>query len=276
MKKSAVILFIIFAVISCTKDKTPSVTPKLKNCRIEYLFFKDEITILSYQSINFAPYDSTVIACSYSYADDKLTRTTGGFVAVPSGSNFSNFLFSTDAYDSIHFDNNTIYTYAKINFGKYIYTDISSPTTFTLDSQNKLIKISKKDAFDPYGLVLNYSYSENLVTETDNNGLTRRKFYLENNNLVKVVTEVYDLQGALYSKKEILFEGFDNKPNPFKNMYYVTGAFFRAFSENNYQKVTVTEYSFLLDGTFGINSTWWFTMPFDYNADGYPKFGDYE
>jgi len=276
MKKSTILLFIIFAVISCTKDETPPVTPKLKNCRIEYLFFKDEITILDYQSINFAPYDSTVIACSYTYADDKLTKTKGGFVAVPSGSTFSNFLFSTDAYDSIHFENNTIYTYAKINFGEFIHTDILSPTIFTLDSQNNLIKISKKNAFHPYGLELNYTYSENLVTETYNSGLTRRKFYLENNNLVKVVTEVYDIHGALYSKKEILFEGFDNKPNPFKNMYYVKGAFFRAFSENNYQKVTVTEYSYLLDGSFGINSTWWFTMPFDYNADGYPTFGDYE
>jgi len=276
MKKSAFLLFIIFAVISCTKDKTPSVTPKLKNCRIEYLFFKDEITILDYQSINFAPYDSTVVACSYTYADDKLTKTTGGFVAVASGSNFSNFLFSTDAYDSIHFENNVIYSYTKFNFGGLIYTDISGPAIYTLDSQNKLIKISKKDAFHPYGLELTYTYSENLVTETYNNGSIRRKFYLENNNLVKVVTEVNDLHGALYSKKEILFEGFDNKPNPFKNMYYVKGAFFRAFSENNYQKVTVTEYSYLLDGTFGINSTWWFAMPFDYNADGYPKFGDYE
>jgi len=276
MKKSAVLLFVIFTAISCTKDEIPSVTPRLKNCGIEYLLFQDEITISGNQSINFLPNDSSVVACSYTYAGGQLTKSTGGFVPVPLGSNFSNLLFTPDAYDSIHFENNAIHTYAKINLGGTIHTDISSPTIFSLDSQNKLIKISKKDTFHPNGFDLNYTYSENQVTETDNNGLTRRKFYFENNNLIKVVTEVYDLQGELFSKKEILFQEFDNKPNPFKHMYFVKGAFFRAFSENNYHKFTVNEYSHLFDGTFGIISTYWFTMPFDYNADGYPMFGDYE
>lgn len=276
MKNVALLLFISLAVFSCTKDESPTVTPRLKNCKVEYLFFRDDIRLSNNQTFLFDPGDSLSSFCSYTYADMKMAKTTGGFVTVPSGSNFSNLVFSSRAYDSIYFDDNTVYSYSKFNFGGLISEDNLSPTIFHLDSQHKLIKINKNNGLYLNRIDLFYTYTGNQVIETDVNGLISRIFYYENNNLVKVVSEKYDAQGVLFWKKEILFQGFDNKPNPFKNMFFVKGAFFRAFSENNYQEYTVTEYSQLYDGTFGIYNTFWFSMPIEYNAGGYPMFGDYE
>jgi hypothetical protein len=276
MKKSTLFLIIIFTVISCTKDEAPTVTPKLKNCRVEYLFFRDEITLSGYQTFNFPPNDSSLVGCSYTYKDDEMIKTTGGFVNVPLGSNFSNLMFSTKAYDSIDFEGNRIYIFTKTKFATTIVENTYDPVIFTLNTDKKLSTIFKRDAYHPDGYSYTYTYSDNLITETNFKGQVSRKFFFENNNLVKVLSQTYDFNGALYSKKEILFQEFDNKPNPFKNMYFVKGAFFRAFSENNYQKFTINEYSLLSDGTFGLNNTGWFSMPIEYNADGYPMFGDYQ
>jgi len=276
MKKSTLLLFIVFAVIGCTKDEAPINIPKLKNCRVEYLFFRDEITLSGNQSMNFLPNDSSFVTCSYTYTDDKLTKNTGGFVNVPAGINFSNLLFSTAVYDSIDFEGNRIYIFTKAKFATTIVENTYDPVIFTLNADKKLSTIFKRDAYNPDGYSYTYTHSDNLITETNSKGQVSRKFFFENNNLVKVVSEIFDLNGTLCSKKEILFQEFDNKPNPFKNMYFVKGAFFRAFSENNYQKFTINEYSQLNDGTFGLYNTGWFSMPIEYNADDYPMFGDYQ
>lgn len=276
MRKSAAILLILIIVFSCKKDEIASTAPQLKNCRVEYLYFLDDIILKSGQSLCLLPEDTLFTGCSYSYANHLLTRVTGGFVAVPSGSNFSNLCFTKDAYDSISSVDNRIYVYTKFKIGGSIHEDINNPTVYYLDSQQRLIKINKRDAWHPNGYDLNYTYSDNMVFEIGNNGLTRRKFYFENNNLVKVDYEMTDQLGAVFWKKEILFQEFDNMPNPFKNMFFVKGAFFRAFSENNYKSHTTNEYSRSSDGT--LVPTWysWFTMPILYNAEGFPMFGDYE
>jgi hypothetical protein len=99
---------------------------------------------------------------------------------------------------------------------------------------------------------------------------------MEDNNLVKVVKENIDLQGKLFRIEEMLFQEYDTNPNPFKNKYHISGAFYRAFSENNYKKTTKLVYTILIDGTFGLLSTTWFSMPIIYDDKGYPLFGTYK
>ena len=269
------LLFIILTTFGCKKDESPS-SHKLKNCKIEYLFFRDDIHFSNFQTLNFPPADSFSV-CSYSYDSYHLSRITGGFIQVPAGTNLANYIFSDLTYDSVSAGNNTFYLFSKVKTGNgIIFEHTPNASPFLLDSENKIVKIHKNDGLDSNGYDLNYIYSENLITEAVNNGVNNRKFYFENKNLVSVITERYNPTGVLYWKKEIIFQDFDNKPNPFKNMFYVKGAFFRAFSENNYQSYTINTYGQLSDSTFGIYSTYKVSMPLFYNSDGYPKFGDYE
>jgi hypothetical protein len=276
MKRISILLVIILSAFGCKKDDGTAALRNLKNCQIEYLFFRDDIQFTDLQTLNFPPGDS-IRVCSYTYNSDRLVKITGVFFPVPQGANLSSYMFSDYAYDSIAIKDNTIALFSKFIDGDGITHEYSTnPTEFILDSQNRILKINLRKAVNPNGVELNYKYSENLITEVFNDSIIKRKFYIENKNLVKVIAEWYNPSGNLSWKKEIIFQDFDNNHNPFKNMYYVKGAFFRAFSEHNYQSYTVNEYGQLTDSTFGIYKTYKVTMPLSYNADGYPKFGDYE
>ncbi len=268
MKKIAKLIIIIIAISGCNKDETPSKTPRLKNCRVEYLFFRDDITMSGDASMIIPPTDSSNTKCRYLYAGENMTKTLGGFYQ-----GRSNKVFSNAVYDSIVPNGNKVYVYTKYITSDGIEGNAFNPLIFTLNSNGKLMKITSRDSFHPYGYDFNYTYSANKVTETNNNGKILRTFYFENNNLVKVVSEMYNFQGAIFSKKEILFQEFDNKPNPFKDMYFVKGAFFRAFSDNNYKSYTSDEYKKSTDGTLMLTSHYWVSMPFLYSTDGYPLFG---
>jgi hypothetical protein len=248
----------------------------LKNCRIEYLFFQDEVRISSIQTITF-PSDTNPLLCSYLYNNNSLVKTSGGFVPVPSGTNMSTLMFSDHAYDSIVQKGNTVYSYTKIiNFQGAVIQDTLNNIYFYFDSQNRLVKIVKKNGFFPEGYSVNYLYSDNLITETTDHYSSKRFFYFNEGNLIKVRTEWYDNQGRIDQKNEILFQDFDENPNPFKNMYYVRGAFFRAFSKNNYMSYSICQYCLYNDSTFFLCDTSHYTMPVLYNNDSYPMFGDYE
>jgi hypothetical protein len=266
MKKSTILLFTILAVFSCKKDEIATVTPRLKNCNIGYNHILTGL-----------PGDTTEPRFLFTYADEKLVKSAGGFSPIPSGERYSNYLFTTDIYDSIHFDGNTISTYSKSKFDNVVHESSYNPIVYTLDSQKRITRLFTRTAYRPEGFNKYYTYTDQLITETNDNSQTTRIFHLENNNLVKVVSEGYNTQGILVLEKEIIFKDFDNKPNPFKNMYYVYGAFYRAFSENNYKSYTINEYFKMANGNFESIGTYSsYAMPIEYTADGYPKFGEYE
>jgi hypothetical protein len=250
-------------------------TRKLKNCDIAYLFFHDDIQMIHDYSFGIDPLDSLGDLCSYSYSGERLASTTGGFIPLQPGSSYSDFVFTRNAYDSLFYSNSKIYVYEKYKAGYNIY-NIHNQLVFSLNEQNHLVKINIKDILFPDGYDYNYNYSDNQITETHQNNEINRIFYFENNNLVKVTEDSKDNQGLVRWKKEILFQEYDNKPNPFKNMYFVKGAFFRAFSENNYQRYTVSEYFLSNDSIWGETSTYSCSKPILYDSYGYPKFGDYE
>jgi hypothetical protein len=279
MKKTIYILIIFAAGLmvfftACEKNDNPQLTKKLKNCQIEYLFFKDDILMASNSNIGFPPNDTSKTKCSYLYSDDKIVRSAGGFIQIP----FSNdFVFSADAFDSIVFNNNTVNVHSKYRWdGVTFETGYESPTIFNLEDNNGLVSIIKKDQFHPNGFELNYTYSGNQIIESDSSRNIFRTFFFENNNLTRVLKESHDLQGDVFSRKEILFQEYDNKPNPLKNKYYVRGAFFRSFSTNNYKSYTVNEYYQSSEGELVLGNSFSFSMPILYDAEGYPMFGDYE
>lgn len=279
MRKITILLFTVLAIVSCKKDDLVTSTPRLKNCNIGYLlFFDDNIEWLnSGNHIIVSTEDPIGPNCTYTYEGENITKSAGGFFNVGSGNIFSTLIFTNDSYDSLHFEGNIIYSFAKTKFEGTINNSFYGPSIYSLDSQKRIKQFFKRDSFRPDGYNLSYTYSNNLITETNDKGQTTRLFHFKNNNLVKVVTEYYDPQGVLGMEKEISFKDFDDKPNPFKNMYYVKGAFYRAFSENNYKSYSINESMNLGNGTFESIGTYnSYAMPIEYNANGYPKFGEYE
>lgn len=269
-KRFKLIGFVCFVLIifSCKKDEESAPAPKLQNCVVEYLNFSDDYRFAG-NGIRFPPNDASKTICSYEYKNDKIIKVTGGLMRAPIGSNLLNLIFSRDVSDSIVYIGNEISVYSK-------YVDLFSanpnnPTIYTIDVQDKIQKLILSNGFE-----INYSYSINEITEKNKNGVILRKFYMEGNNLVKIVKESIDLQGKLFRKEEIIFHEYDTNPNPFKNKYHISGAFYRAFSENNYKKTTKLVYTILIDGTFGLLSTSSISMPIIYDDRGYPLFGTYE
>jgi len=272
-KNYLILILTILSFVSCTKEDTQTTERRLKDCNAGYLYFKDDITLPFNATFNYVP--GTDAVCSYEYTGQDMTKLTGGIITIATGSNFNNLLFSEDAYDSICHIGNDIYIFTKYKVNGGIMDDINNPLIFGLNSSGQLVKISKRNAVFGTKQEFFFNYSPGLITETDSTGTTLRKFYFSNNNLTKVTSETYNLDGKIFSKREIVFEGFDDKINPFKNKYYIRGAFFRAFSQNNYKSYTSKEYIRSGDSLVLTNS-FWQEMPIRYDSYGYPMFGDYE
>jgi hypothetical protein len=269
MRKTFILFIIILTISGCKKDESTTPVPKLKNCAAEYLKFSDDNKCFGYFSFVFPPNDVLKTIVSFKYKNDKVIQVTGGFRPVSPGVSY--ILFSNDVYDSIVYQDKSIFVYTKpssINIFFNGYPD--SPTVYTKDSNGKLIKMVRRD-----GVEINYIYQNNQITEKFSTGKIIRNFYIENNNLTRITSESGDTSYPYYSKTEILFQDFDTKPNPLKNMYHLSGAFYRSFSENNYSKYTINYYSRQENGEIGLMGTGSYSMPFEYTADGYPKFGEY-
>lgn len=264
-------LIIIVTLFSCKKEESTTPAPKLKNCAIEYLKFDNDHKCPGYNSVNFAPNGALKTVVSFEYKGDQIIKTIGGFKVIIPGGIFS-LLFSMDVYDEIAYANNSIFVITKPEeINSYFSNYPGKPTIYTKDSDGRLIKIERRD-----GVMINYTYENNQIVEKLNTGKVLRNFTMENNNLTKITRENGDTSYLYYSKEEILFQDFDNRPNPLRNMYHVSGAFYRSFSKNNYSKYTVNYYERMENGRIGHTGTGTYSMPIQYNADGYPKFGEYE
>ena len=275
MKRYILVLGLFIIIFGCKKDEIETQPSKLKNCEPGYLQFSDNMYGILNQSFSYPP-DSGKNIFSYEYQNNKIVRVSGGFIPIPGVLGFSKQIFSLMAYDSIVYLANNVSVYQKYDFGSGTLEKLTSPTIFTLNPKNQLLKVARKNAFQPKVDEFFYAYVENQIIETNDNGKIRRKFHFENDNLIKITSQFENTQGEVMSKEEILFQGYDDNPNPFRNLFFISGAFYRAFSKNNYTSYTINQYDFLIDGTFGISDSYWYTLPIRYNADNYPMFGDYQ
>ena len=274
MRSIFLVLISLVFITSCSKDNAASSTHKLKNCNVEYLYFKDEIRTYSIETVEF-PMSVNPLRCSYTYAGENITRNVGNFIFVPSGGNLAKKMFSDQAYDSLINENGSVVTYTKYADGQgKIHEYSTNPITYFMNSQKGIEKITKKMYGNSNLYKYSYIHSGDSIQEMINDSIRGRIFYFSGSNLEKVVTDLY-YQGKLTSKKEILFENYDQHPNPFKNLFYLPGAFYRAFSNNNYLGITINQCGYLADSTFGITSTYHYSAPVSYDSDGYPDFGDY-
>ncbi len=272
MKQTAVLLCILLSLASCKKDKDTLSVHRLIDCRVEYLFLRDDIMVPADQESLIA---QDARQSAYTYTGDHVTRVDGSMILVPAGTNLNRYLFANNGYDSLVPGDNSVVCYWKSFDNGIIRTYPLNPYIFYTDAQGRLTRVFRTDGFHPGGYELHYVYAGDSIVEQYADGSVRRTFYLSHGNLRKVLTKKH-LQGKLFSMHEILFYSYDNGPNPFRNRYYLRGAFFRAFSENNYLEYKVNDYGWLTDSTFGLTAWSRVTMSVGYDADGYPLFGHYE
>ncbi|GJM63275.1 hypothetical protein PEDI_38270 [Persicobacter diffluens] len=150
------------------------------------------------------------------------------------------------------------------------------PIIFTIEGASELKSIVKEAAPLPVYEGFYYTYEGHQITARDTDGNISRTFFMENDNLRKVVTNHFTLDGRLISRSEILFENYDHQPNPFRHLFYVEGAFHRAFSKNNYSQCIMNEYQVNAEGALTLYHTKTQSSEFGYNAQSWPAFGAYE
>lgn len=266
--------FVLFIVLSyflhpaCNKSNEVTTNELLLNCSVEYLNYTDN-PLFNNTDLTYPPNDALATKIHFEYNEDVLTGIKGGFVLVPDGNHMRLVFDEEFIYDSIVYDGNKVKVFTKPEFAYTAFDNPENPIIYQINTDNKLEKITKRDEVQ-----LNYTYNNNQVVEKSHEGETLRTFYLEDGNLVKVETNKY-VQGVLAYKKELLFIDYDDKPNTLKNKFYILGAFYRAFSKNNYTKYQLNEYR-MVDGEFIQTSSYSFSMPIAYTSNGYPAYGDYK
>ncbi len=256
--KLVLLLFIALSFIGCKKKKN---IPECKLSAVSTsLFFYDD----------FQPPDPQILIGSgklkleYNEGND-LKKISGGLTLIPNGSSFCNWAL----YDSA----NEIVSQQGSNFKIYHYTYIGSPIyqtrQFTIENGNILYR---KES--PYSNLCvknqsEYTYQKSGSTILEfKNGSLVRTFYLNNGNLSMVETIFKNnLSGEIIGKTEFLFIDYDNSINYLKGKFYIIGAFYRSFSDNNYRKMIIKYYSFLNNQYSLTREISYDYSPFQYNSN---------
>lgn len=245
MKLKQLIILYLFFVYSCSNDDLINENIcRLSSFQSVQLFY-EYLEFDRFGAVNQFSQDFEGISLVYDN-QNRIVRVNGGPLAIPFGMNGRDWMMSNDIVYNISYMGNTVTT--------------SSPvTSFYGETTNEYIisdsKINSRSVILFEALIYNlvhftYQYDDDMVFEYKNNQL-HRTFYFENNNLVKVEELVYynfgnssDEPGLLFGKFEIIFSEFDDLPNPLEGKFFIDGAFFKAFSKNNYNKLERFQYVF--------------------------------
>ncbi|MCD0465302.1 hypothetical protein [Flavobacterium sp. ENC] len=240
MKKN--ILFVIIALIAagCSSDTENNTE---KECRLVGAkvtgFYYDDITLPNdaYNS-NF----SGKINFEYD-GQNRISKVKGGLLYMPDANNLNKWVLSNDVEDLVTYNNNTIKVDYSANSDARPYQKEFTLSNGILISR-KVTKIYPLK-LDP--VVYTYEYNSNEIKEKID-GKVYRTFTLSAGNLIKVEQIKYDfLSNAITGKREYLFSNYDASENLLKGKFYINGAFFAAFSKNNYTALKIKDYTFAND-----------------------------
>jgi hypothetical protein len=269
MKKHLLLLAtaILLAGCSATIDEPERY---LKNTSIEYLDFAHDLRF-PYSQLGYTANEPFKTLCSYEYTNGLVTKVSGGFKQTNGATDVAIYVYSQDVYDSLIYKEKIVNVYTKPAFSYFSGDVTENPTIYELNSEGNIARFTRRDGYE-----VTYAYNGDAIFEKNSDGDTLRVLYKENDNLIKIVKNYRDGSGKILSVSETLFENYDNSSNPFKGRYYLIGAFYRAFSENNYTDVTQNYYVMKSDGTLSLLSTTTTSIPISYDEYGYPRLGDYE
>jgi|GEM_PF-3474106 len=232
-------LLIVFLSLYSCKDE-PQVKYRLKNFKSILLHF-DELDYGNYPNttpivLNYNSQYSNKITIQYNDLN-QITNTLGGLSVTAAATNTETVCLSNDVVDKIQYSENYIMTENEYPYKTY------SDTTKYIFKDGKLIERIIIQNNPSYILDYTYQYSENRIIETLNGILQTSLIYFSNNNVTKFECFKYNNSKEIIYKTEIIYSDYDQSNNLLKGYNYIHGAFYNAFSTNNYQKKEVNTYS---------------------------------
>lgn len=266
MKKLLLFIGIVSFLSSCSSGESEAVSAcKVTSVDIQTLSFEDiEINQMgvdpSWSGKFYFEYDS----------QNRIDKINGGFIPNPPGIS-PYFYLGAEAHDSISYEPGKIIAHYSANFPK-----LRPKKIFSVDAQGKLqsLHVTSYIGSDESEAFFTYEYQPNLIIEKLNGKITK-KFYFENENLVKLLKLQTSSQGIVFVKQEIYYKGYDQSPNLLKGKFFINGNFLKAFSKNNYKKVESHEY-IMYEGQLIENGNGYFDLPYGYNSDGNANLFEYE
>lgn len=267
MKKIFLLIASLVTFYGC-EHNNPDAERHLKSIYVKYLILKDDIRYDTYTDIYYGPDDS----CSIEYEDDLPIKVVGGVMNASSGENLINLLFSEEVNDLMVHIGNVVNVYTDPKFSCYVNDIPDNPVSYALSSDKKLLSVTRRD-----GHVFYYQNSGGLITITNSDGDIIQRMHFDSDNLILIEGEAFDPRnGQLIGKREIFFEDYDTNSNPLEGKFYIIGAFYRAFSKNNFTKYTIKSYLSLDGVTLELFASQTYSIPLIYDKFGYPLLGQYE
>lgn len=266
------VIIISFLLLSCKDSKDePQTHYKLKTININLLHFEE----LDKDSHLYIPYNMIVwdqdfngkITLQYNEHNQVVSTNYGG-TFLQLGTNLNYIVFSKTSIDKIQLNGDIINTETSFPFTSYSDTIKYSIKNGKL-LERKIFIGYFKQVFDYI-----YQYENGKIIETLN-GLQTSVFYLTNNNLTKIEKFQYNISNEIVSKTEFIYSDYDQSINLLKGCYYIHGAFYNAFSTNNYQTRVVNTYSYS-NNQYTQLSTSNVTINYKVDSNNIPDLFEYE
>ncbi|WP_372792838.1 hypothetical protein [Lutibacter sp.] len=243
------LIIILQFMFSCSDNNEDALKCKLTSCEVSALFYP-EIN----QPISYNPNFSNKIYFEYNN-QDQIIKVLGGLVRISDGANFYNYAFVNNVEATVSYVNNTI---------------TNGNSTYLILENGKLI--SRKTINPMYGIEVeyNYEYHENKILELSDNRLIRT-FYLINDNLTRIEEIFHNNNGeVIVGKRDIIFSNYDTSKNLLKGLFFIHGAFYKAFSNNNYKTVELNSYDYENNNYILRETNYSLNFNFDVNSEGIP------
>ena len=266
------VIIISFSLFSC-KDSNdqPQTHYKLKTIKSSLLHYEE----LDNSSYFYDPYTNIVwdndfngtIALQYNEKNQVISTNYGASI-YSIGTNQNYIAFSKTNIDKIQFNGDGINTENYFPYSSY--TD----TIKYIIKDGKLLERKVFIGYFNQELDYSYQYANDKIIETLN-GLQTSVFYLTNSNITKIEKFQYNNSKEIVSKTEFIYSDYDQSINLLKGYYYIHGAFYNAFSTNNYKERFVNTYSYNNNQYTQISAS---SLSINYNIDSnnIPDLFEYE
>lgn len=221
---------LIFLFLSCSSSDEGGA------CRLDSVMVK---TLYYEQFIGPAIYNPTFSGkIKFEYNDNgQIIKMVGGPMLVSPDSGSEDFFFTDNIVNEVAYQGNVITAQNNYNLGTSFST-----VAYTIELDKLIGRTVKDNDQETY---YGYEYIQNQIIERKDDTICRT-FYFENENLVKVEQILYDYQtGEIAGKIDIFLSNYDTYENLLQGMYFVNGAFYKAFSKNNFRNLERKHYNYI-------------------------------